>query len=186
MTLPVKRIYNAAAGFLDQYQILRYIIVGCINFTIFNLIFNSLLVITKALDPEFAFKGKLIYPFVFIGFMAAVTNSYFMHRAWTFKAKGQRKYKFFVFVSVIGLAINESIAGVLINFVGSPGALVLILENLQSISFVRNAALSAGSVQNLCNLVWATGSAVVAVLISTVWNFCAYKFLVFKKKDDRA
>ncbi len=91
-------------------------------------------------------------------FIAAVMNSYFWNKYWTFKSEGgAAKVEFFKFflVNLFTFALNVGSASILVNFIGAP----------------------AGFSPEL----WANIGAVSAVFISLFINFLGMKFVVFKK-----
>lgn len=105
------------------------------------------------------------YPvFKGISFIIANINSYFWNKFWTFGVSDKvnvKEFGQFMAVSVIGFGINVGVASLLVNFVGSP----------EGISPER----------------WANIGALSATIISLIWNFIGYKFIVFggkKIKND--
>lgn len=94
-----------------------------------------------------------------ISFLAAVSNSFVWNKCWTFKKHNTGKTKKelwqFFLVSFIGFFINVSAASFVVNVIGPQGG---ISANL-----------------------WATVGGAVATIFSMVWDFLAYKFIVFKK-----
>jgi putative flippase GtrA len=101
-----------------------------------------------------------------ISFLAAVTFSYFVNKRWTFQDKSQeeagKKFSQFFFVSVIGMAINVSVATLMVTY-GKPAI---------------NAALGLSF---LTDQLWVNIGALSGTAIGLVWNFVGYKFWVFKK-----
>lgn len=98
------------------------------------------------------------YPvFKGISFVIANINSYFWNKYWTFGASEKiniKEFSQFLIVSVIGFGINVGIASLLVNFIGSP--------------------------ENISPEQWANIGALSATIISLIWNFIGYKFIVFK------
>lgn len=95
-----------------------------------------------------------------ISFIVGTTNSYFWNKYWTFGAGGQtsiKEFGQFLAVSVIGFGINVGIASLVVNVMGPIG----------NISLER----------------WANIGALSATIISLIWNFLGYKFIVFKPKS---
>jgi len=90
----------------------------------------------------------------------ASANSYFWNKFWTFQSRTPANFKeytrFFVF-SLLGALINVGVASFLVNVVGPIG--------------------------NFNFKIWANISALIAVLISLIWNFLTYRYIVFKKSD---
>jgi len=96
-----------------------------------------------------------------ISFILATTNSYIWNKFWTFKRKTTEKLskeflQFFV-ISVIGFLINVGLASFVFKFMPPFGGL-----NIDQ---------------------WAIFSAAVATVVSMVWNFLGYKFIVFDVKS---
>ncbi len=100
------------------------------------------------------------YPiFKGISFIVANINSYFWNKHWTFGVSNSaniKEFSQFIGVSFIGFAINVGIASLLVNFIGSS----------KGISPER----------------WANIGALSATIISLVWNFIGYKFIVFSAR----
>ncbi len=103
--------------------------------------------------------------FKMISFLVAVTNSYFWNKFWTFGVKKEKwqsnvrggEFLQFLIVTSIGLIINVSIASFIVNFI-TP-------------------------ITGLNKIIWANIGAVVATVISLLWNFLGYKFIVFKENN---
>jgi len=133
-------------------QIAKFVAVGGLN-TLLDLgILNTLIFLSGiAVGWWYSiFKG--------ISFIAAVINSYFWNKHWTFGVSDSaniKEFSQFMAVSFVGFAINVGAASLLVNFIGSP----------ESISPER----------------WANIGALSATIISLVWNFVGYKFIVFKR-----
>ncbi|KKR55720.1 MAG: hypothetical protein UT92_C0001G0063 [Candidatus Curtissbacteria bacterium GW2011_GWA1_40_24] len=93
-----------------------------------------------------------------ISFIVANINAYFWNKHWTFKAGGEsnvKEFGQFFAVSLIGFGINVSLASLIVNIIGPIG----------NISIER----------------WGNIGALAATIISLIWNFVGYKFLVFRK-----
>ncbi|MCD6233331.1 GtrA family protein [bacterium] len=135
-------------------QLGKYALTGSLNTLIDLAVLNLLMsIFGVAKGPYFPF-------FKTISFLAAVTNSYFWNKFWTFTFRetkiGIKEYGKFVSLTFVGLLFNVGIASFLVNTVGA------------------KFGLSAK--------IWANLSAFTAVLIIAAWNFLSYKFLVFRKK----
>lgn len=133
-------------------QIAKFVAVGGLN-TLLDLgILNTLIFLSGiAVGWWYSiFKG--------ISFIAAVINSYFWNKHWTFGVGGTASVKefsqFFV-VSLVGFGINISLASFVVNVIGSP----------ENISLER----------------WANIGAFATTIVSLIWNFLGYKFIVFKR-----
>jgi putative flippase GtrA len=98
--------------------------------------------------------GVLFSIFKTVSFLAAVANSYLWNKWWTFKAREGSTVQFFL-VSALGLLINVGTASFIVNV------------------FSPLSGITAEA--------WANVAAVTATLLSLVWNFLGYKFVVFRK-----
>jgi len=94
-----------------------------------------------------------------LSFIIANGGSYFWNKYWTFESGSKANMaefgKFFL-VSLVGLVLNVAIALVVVSFVPHG---------------------------NFSDKQWANVGAAAATVISLVWNFVGYKFLVFEKKS---
>lgn len=91
-----------------------------------------------------------------ISFLAATFVKYWWNKYWAFEQRekdGNKKeaFKFFL-VTLVGLAINVA-------------------------SFYFFVKIETG----LPNNIWTELCIIFSALVSAIWNFCGYKFLVFKK-----
>lgn len=140
------------------FQAGKFVVVGVVNTLIDFAVLNLLMFATDIAAGVWyaAFKG--------ISFLAAVTNSYFMNRFWTFKGEGQQNKskelaQFFV-VSCIGFGINVGTAYLVVN---------VISHQFDSLALAAK--------------LWANVGALAATAASMIWNFIGYKFIVFKKSN---
>lgn len=140
------------------YQAGKFVLVGGLNFLIDIGILNLLIFLTSIA------AGWLYSVFKGASFVVAVFNSYFLNKFWTFKAtathqksgkKIGKEFLSFLIISLIGLALNNLIASLVVNWLGPQWG---ISENL-----------------------WANIGAVTAAFLAMFWNFMGYKFIVFKK-----
>ncbi|NQV00883.1 MAG: GtrA family protein [Parcubacteria group bacterium] len=140
-------------------EIGRFVLVGGLNFLVDLGILNLLIFLTGI-----AFGG-LYSVFKAISFAAAVINSYFLNKFWTFKAsdasdksvkKIGKEFFTFIIISLIGLGLNNLMASLIVNWAGPQWG---ISENL-----------------------WANIGAITASFIAMFWNFMGYKFIVFREK----
>lgn len=134
-------------------QAIKFVLVGAFN-TVIDLAVLNILIFISGISAGLGysvFKG--------ISFTAAVINSYFLNKSWTFQkgAGGETRKEFisFFIASVIGFVINVSAASAVVNFIGPQ--------------------------LGISPKIWANVGAIVATLFAMVWNFLAYKFIVFKK-----
>jgi len=103
--------------------------------------------------------GADLIPLNVVSFTIATTNSYFLNKNWAFHdhshAHEGRKASMFLFVSIIGVAINTGVVVAITTFVDP--------------MFGVEARP------------WLFGAKVIATGVSLVWNFTGYKLFVFKK-----
>ncbi len=135
------------------FQFYKFVLIGVLNTLLDLAILNALITLTATSTGwQFSvFKG--------ISFVAAIVNSYFWNKLWTFKISGGiRPVEFgkFLAISIVGLGMNVGVASLLVNVVGPPG--------------------------ELSEQLWANIAALSAIGFSTIWNFLGYKILVFKNK----
>jgi len=138
-------------------QISKFVIVGVINTGIDFAVLNALLFSTKI------YSGRWLILFNSISFSAAVINSYFLNKYWTFKSQNvedskAKQFSQFLIISSIGISIND--------------AIVYGLATFTSPLFGFSAQM------------WTNVAKLFATAASMVWNFIGYKFIVFKKKDS--
>jgi putative flippase GtrA len=132
------------------------VIVGVINTGIDFAVLNALLFSTKI------YSGRWLILFNSISFSAAVINSYFLNKYWTFKSQNAedsktKQFSQFLIISVIGISIND--------------AIVYGLATFTSPLFGFSAQM------------WTNVAKLFATAASMIWNFIGYKFIVFKKKE---
>lgn len=133
-------------------EVAKFAIVGGLSTLIELSILNVLFVATGITSG--------IYYSIFKGFtfLVALFNSYFFNKFWTFGPGGDQAHiefaKFFI-SNMIGLLINVSTASLVVNAIGAPARV--------------DPAL------------WANLGAIIAVIVTMIWNFLAYKYVVFKK-----
>ena len=134
-------------------QFIKFLCVGLINTGVDFGILNLLMFLTGITS------GIGYSLFKAISFTAAVTNSYFFNKRWTFKkGKSFEKAEFtkFVSISLIAFGINVGVASLLVNF--------------------------ANPFWDISPYLWANLSAVAATIFTTFINFFGYKYFVFKAK----
>lgn len=135
------------------FQAAKFISVGILN----TLIDWGILTVQVILFGISAGVGYGIFKSV--SFLVAVFNSFVWNKIWTFKKHNTGKTKQellqFLLLSLIGFCINVGVASFVVNVIGPRGG---ISANL-----------------------WATVGGAVATLFTMVWDFAAYKFIVFKK-----
>ncbi len=134
-------------------QFVKFFVVGIINTAIDFMVLNL----------EMALTGITSGPYMFvlnsISFSVATINSFFMNKRWTFEDKENKesgiKFSQFLIVSVIGITINGGIVYAITSF---------------------TTPLLGMSPQ-----LWANVAKLFATVVSLIWNFLGYKFIVFKK-----
>jgi len=137
-------------------QLVKFGMVGFANTAVDFGILNLLMAMTGITS------GKNIFLLNSISFVVAVTHSYFWNKFWTFRVKkteATKEFLQFLIVSIVGLLIN--------------GAIVYMITTWIKPMF------GMGEVS------WANAGKIAATVISLVWNFIGYKFIVFKKKNDQ-
>ena len=133
------------------FQFVKFAETGVLNTFIDMGIYNALIWVTGITS------GALMIPINIFSFSCATGNSYFWNKFWTFKKGDKAKTKEFLeffAVTMVGMAINTFIV-----FLGT--------------TFLPSMGLSDGA--------WANLVKVGATMISMIWNFVGYKFIVFKK-----
>ncbi|MBP6855838.1 MAG: GtrA family protein [Candidatus Pacebacteria bacterium] len=134
-------------------QLAKFVAVGAFN-TFLDWGVLNMLIAVSGVAAGIWFAG-----FKGLSFIVASTGSYFWNKYWTFDQKGsasaQEIGKFFL-VSIIGFGINVGVASFLVNVINAPG--------------------------QVSPAQWANIGAALATVVSLMWNFLGYKFLVFVKK----
>jgi putative flippase GtrA len=92
-----------------------------------------------------------------VSFTAAVVNSYFLNKIWTFRKnewrEPKREFARFCAISVVGLVLNVGMASLTVGVIGPH--------------------------VHLSPRLWASAAAVIAGAACMAWNFVGYKFWVF-------
>ena len=108
-------------------------------------------------------SGIYFSVFKTLSFLAAVTNSYIWNKRWTFKNSGPigaREGGLFIAVAVVGMAINVITASLIVNVITPPYGIGPEL--------------------------WANIGAILAIVVSLLWNFFGYRNIVFGKSNFRS
>lgn len=138
------------------FQVGKFMSIGLANGAVDFGTLNLLMFLT---DRD---SGWIYSCFKAISFLAALVNSYMWNKFWTFESRQTKGmgFQFFQFalISVIAFSINVGVASLVVNFVEPIG--------------------------NISPRIWANIGAMAAVGFTGVWNFCGYKFIVFKKTPD--
>ncbi len=140
------------------YDLGKFVAVGIFNTSIDFGIFNILIAISG--DD----KGHWLVLFKSISFAAALVNSYFWNKFWTFRAENRparhKEFALYVTVTLIGFLINVGATAVIANYIQPLG--------------------------NLSQVQWDNAAAVVATAASLLWNFFGYKLIVFRAPSGPA
>lgn len=138
----------------------KFILVGIMNTLVDLIILNTETILSGVKQgPGYAIqKGA--------SFLVAVIMSYFLNKKWTFQdnsqAEGGKKFSQFLFISVIGMIINVTVATLAVTY------LKPIINSSLHLSFLTDQA-------------WVSVGALCGTAIGLIWNFIGYKFIVFKK-----
>lgn len=134
------------------FQVAKFSAVGAFN-TFFDWGVLNLLILISGIAVGWGYAV-----FKGISFIAANIGSYFWNKHWTFSSSEKSSVsefgKFFA-VSVIGFVINIAAASFVVN----------AIDPLYGMSAER----------------WANVGALAATVVSLIWNFTGYKFIVFKR-----
>ena len=136
------------------FQFAKYATVGFANTAVDFGILNLLMWATGI------YSGKMIIVLNSLAFLLAVIHSYLWNKFWAFKTRGRGgvsgQFLQFLAVTIVGILIN--------------GAIVYIISTWVTPMF------------DLSDVAWANAAKVVATVVSLIWNFIGYKFIVFRKK----
>jgi len=139
--------------FLWIFQTAKFLLIGALA-TLVDLGVLNLLIWISGLAaglPFSIFKG--------ISFIVATCSKYLGDKFWAFEKMEKigigKEFNQFFIVTLIGLGINIGAASLIVNV--------------------------AGPQFGLTEKIWANIGAILAAFVSAVWNFLAYKFIVFKK-----
>ncbi|MBI4836813.1 MAG: GtrA family protein [Candidatus Portnoybacteria bacterium] len=160
------------------YQIAKFILIGGFNtlvdwgilaFGIFIFYQSFRINANDILITVLSFSIAYYSLFKAISFVLAATNSYFWNKFWTFKrvdidetavATSSKEFGQFFLVTFIGFLINVFIASGVFGYIPPFDGL-----NMNQ---------------------WAIVAAAFATVVSMVWNFLGYKFIVFSEKPTVA
>lgn len=133
----------------------RFIMVGFFNAGIDLGVFNLLMFITGIE------QGITVSSFKTVAFIAALVNSYFWNKYWSFKAGesggGTREFSKYAIISVGGLLANVGVTT------------LIILAMVPKFGFTQ--------------LGWNNIAAVVGNVAGLIWNFIGYRFIVFQTRE---
>ncbi|OGD89149.1 hypothetical protein A3I53_03195 [Candidatus Curtissbacteria bacterium RIFCSPLOWO2_02_FULL_40_13b] len=99
-------------------------------------------------------KGAGIIPINAVSVSFAIINSFYWNKDWVFASRKQANFITFAIITVIGLSINT--------------AIVYILTTFFRPTIVDSPTL------------WANFAKALATIVSMVWNFLGYRFIVFR------
>jgi len=129
----------------------KFAAVGTLN-TLLDLgVLNALIFITG-----FA-RGAPFAGFKAVSFLVASTNSYFWNKFWTFESRAPialGEYARFLLFTLVGTFLNVGVASLIVNVLGAP--------------------------EGVGEKLWANAGALIAVFTSLLWNFLAYRKIVFR------
>lgn len=152
-------------------QAAKFIVVGVINTFIDYLILNILIYV--GFTAFLMFSGQKFLIANIISVAVAMVNSFILNRQWAFSAEKGNIYgqliKFIV-VTVIGMFVVHQIVFNLFYY-----QLGYIFDFIVRIAHYFNLTFLSK------DLIILNFSKALAILVSMVWNFTGYKFLVFKK-----
>lgn len=136
-----------------SFQFLKFLVVGVFNTVIDFAVLNVLSYATSV------YAGSGIIGLNIVSFLAAVTNSYFWNKFWTFRhglPVGAREYSKFMAVNLGGAVINSGIVYV-----------------------ITTIAEPVGGVHPQ---LWLNIAKIVALPVSTIWNFLGAKRFIFRHR----
>lgn len=142
--------YKNRIGF---FQLGKYGVIGVLNTFLNAGIYNFLIFVTNIAS------GLTVDSFFVAAFIITITNSFFWNRHWTFERMGTETvgkdaFQFF-FVSTAVAVINIGILHIIVNVIGAPAGIDLII--------------------------WANIALALTIITAFLGNFFGYKFIVFKK-----
>ncbi len=146
-------IYYFASKWPTAMQFGKFVAVGQSNAAIDIGILNLLILFTN-ID-----RGPYFSVFKAVSFVLAVTNSFLWNKFWSFESNEKDgmagQFAKFIAVSLVGLAINVSVATFVVNYIGPQWGISTRL--------------------------WANVGVLSSVIFNIIWDFYGYKVLVFKK-----
>ncbi len=147
---------NFLSRWLPTVQFFKYAAVGALNVAIDLGVLNVLISISGIN------RGIGYSVFKTVSFFVVLGHSYLWNRYWAFRGLGAsniaREFITFSIISAIGLALNVGVASLVVNLVGP--------------------------LNNASGNLWANVGALSAVIISILWNFFTYKFIVFRPHSN--
>lgn len=131
----------------------KFAAVGTLNTLLNFAVLNSLILWTEQ-TVGWAYSG-----FVAAAFLVATTNSYFWNKFWTFESGRPvtgGEYARFALFTLGGALLNVGAASIVVNVIGAPAGVSPAL--------------------------WANAGGLAGVAVSFLWNFIAYRRIVFKSE----
>jgi len=152
LTLWTYLTFNVGTRWPFFFQFGKFVIIGASNTALDFGILNLLMFITGIES------GLLFSIFKAVSFVIALINSFLWNKYWTFqdlqnKELGKQFIRF-VSISVVAFFINVSIASYIVNVLGPT--------------------------VDISPRLWANIGAFASLIITIVWNFFGYKFIVFR------
>jgi len=152
LTLWTYLTFNVGTRWPLFFQFGKFVIIGASNTALDFGILNLLMFITGIES------GLLFSIFKAVSFVFALINSFLWNKYWTFqdlqnKELGKQFIRF-VSISVVAFFINVSIASYIVNVLGPT--------------------------VDISPRLWANIGAFASLIITIVWNFFGYKFIVFR------
>jgi putative flippase GtrA len=132
-------------------QFLRFILVGSLNFCLNTSVLNLLAHYTHI------YSGPAVSLFSAIAFAVTVSVSYLFNRNWTFKASGRNSisYPIFCALTLVGFGIGNAVIFTISTYVPVPRGVTPAL--------------------------WLNFANCTAAGFGLVWNFTAYRHIVFRR-----
>ncbi len=133
----------------------KFAAVGTLN-TLLNIAVLNGFILWTGVTEGYWYSG-----FVGVAFVVATTNSYFWNKFWTFgsqKPVTGGEYLRFLGFTIIGALLNIGAASLVVNVIGAP--------------------------EGFDRTWWANIGALAGVAVSFLWNFTAYRRLVFRGVDS--
>ncbi|HUJ10600.1 MAG TPA: GtrA family protein [Verrucomicrobiae bacterium] len=146
------QVFSRRWRFLNSFT--RFGVIGFCNASVDFGILNILVSSTGVT------RGVYFSLYKTIAFVAALINSYFWNRAWTFKVKQEKsagEAVRFVLVILGSLLINVGVSSLIVNLVPPPFGLT--------------------------NRLWLNIASVIAVCFGLFWNFIGMKIFVFNQEE---
>lgn len=132
----------------------KFAAVGTLN-TLLNIAVLNGFILWTEVTEGYGYSG-----FVAMAFVVATTNSYFWNKFWTFESRKPvtgGEYLRFLGFTVVGALLNIGAASLVVNVIGAP--------------------------EGFDKTWWANIGALAGVAVSFLWNFTAYRRIVFRNSD---